>query len=306
MTPTSVASGKSLDRLTPLQQEITLSLASAFDAADEELYLVGGIVRDALLGRAMLADLDFATSAAPPRTRELLESAGSTSVYLVGERFGTIGAVFDQDPARLHVEVTSYRRETYPDEHRFPDVAFDATLIDDLARRDFTMNAVAIDAGSGKKIDPWDGEADIAQSLVRAVGVPDERFAEDPLRLLRAARFVSQLGFRLDWQTEQAMAEQAPSLARISRERILAELTLLLLGEYVDHGLDALRRTRLLHVALPEIEPLVAEAEAKPRAAARTRERSLGAYGAGGTSSPAPCRGALGGPPARRWQTAYP
>ena len=262
MTSTSVASGSSLDQLTPHQREITRSLASAFGAAGEELYLVGGIVRDALLGRAMLADLDFATSAAPPRTRELLESSGAPSVYLVGERFGTIGAVYGEDPHRLHVEVTTYRRETYPDEHRFPEVAFDATLIDDLARRDFTMNAIAIDAGSGKKIDPWDGEADIAQSLVRAVGDPEERFAEDPLRLLRAARFVSQLGFRLDWQTEQAMGRQAPSLARISRERILAELTLLLLGEFVDHGLDALRRTRLLHFALPEVEPLAAEAEA--------------------------------------------
>jgi poly(A) polymerase len=262
MTSTSVASGSSLDRLTPHQREITRSLASAFGAAGEELYLVGGIVRDALLGRAVLADLDFATSAAPPRTRELLESSGAPSVYLVGERFGTIGAVYGEDPHRLHVEVTTYRRESYPDEHRFPEVAFDATLIDDLARRDFTMNAIAIDAGSGKKIDPWDGEADIAQSLVRAVGNPEERFAEDPLRLLRAARFVSQLGFRLDWRTEQAMAQQAASLARISRERILAELTLLLLGEFVDHGLDALRRTRLLHFALPEVESLAAEAEA--------------------------------------------
>jgi poly(A) polymerase len=262
VTQTCVASGNSLERLTPHQQEITRSLASAFSAADEELYLVGGIIRDALLGRAVFADLDFATSAAPPRTRELLESAGAASVYLVGQRFGTIGAIFGEDPDRLHVEVTTYRRETYPDENRFPDVAFDATLVDDLARRDFTMNAIAIDARTGEMIDPWDGQAHIAQSLVCAVGDPNQRFAEDPLRLLRAARFVSQLGFRLDWRTEQAMAHQAPSLARISRERILAELTLLLLGEYVDHGLDALRRTRLLHVALPEIEPLTSEAEA--------------------------------------------
>jgi poly(A) polymerase len=162
----------------------------------------------------------------------------------------------------LQVEVTTYRREAYPDDHRFPEVAFDATLVDDLARRDFTMNAIAIDAGSGEMLDPWAGEADIALAMVRAVGDPDERFLEDPLRLLRAARFVSQLGFRLDWRTEQAMARQSPSLARISRERILAELTLLLVGEYVDHGLDALRRTGLLQVALPEIEPLAAEAEA--------------------------------------------
>jgi poly(A) polymerase len=259
---TLVMSSNSLDRLTPLQREVTRSLADAFVAAGEELYLVGGIVRDALLGRAMFADLDFATSAQPPQTRELLESIGTSSVYLVGERFGTIGAIFDEGPDRLQVEVTTYRREAYPEENRFPQVAFDATLIEDLARRDFTMNAIAIDSMSGEKVDPWDGEADIAQSLVRAVGDPDERFNEDPLRLLRAARFVSQLGFRLDWRTEQAMARQAASLGRISRERILAELTSLLLGEYVDHGLDALRRTDLLLVALPEIAPLVAEAEA--------------------------------------------
>ena len=255
-------SGKSLDQLTPFQRDVTQVLADAFAGVGEELYLVGGIVRDALLGRARLADLDFATSAQPQRTRELLESVGAASVYLVGERFGTIGAIFGEAPDRLHVEVTTYRREDYPNDDRFPEVAFDATLIDDLGRRDFTMNAIAIDARSGEMIDPWEGEADIVQALVRAVGDPDERFGEDPLRLLRAARFVSQLGFRLDWQTEQAMDRQAPSLARISRERILAELTLLLLGEYVDHGLDALRRTGLLQVALPEIEPLTVEAEA--------------------------------------------
>jgi poly(A) polymerase len=255
-------SSKILDHLTSSQRNVTQSLSAAFGVAAEELYLVGGIVRDALLGRAMFADLDFATSAQPAHTRELLESVGASSVYLVGERFGTIGAIFGEEPQRLHVEVTTYRREAYPDEHRFPEVAFDATLVEDLARRDFTMNAIAVDAGSGEVFDPWCGEADIAQALVRAVGDPDERFLEDPLRLLRAARFVSQLGFRLDWRTEQAMARQSASLARISRERILAELTALLLGEYVDHGLDALRRTSLLQVALPEIEPLAAEADA--------------------------------------------
>jgi poly(A) polymerase len=257
-----VMSSKVLDHLTQPQHDLTQLLAGAFDDTGEELYLVGGIVRDALLGHAMIADLDFATSARPSRTRELLESAGASSVYLVGERFGTIGAIFGEEPHRLSVEVTTYRREAYPDEHRFPEVAFDATLVDDLARRDFTMNAIAVDACSGEVFDPWGGEADIAQALVRAVGDPDERFLEDPLRLLRAARFVSQLGFRLDWRTEQAMARQSASLARISRERILAELTLLLLGRYVDHGLDLLRRTGLLHAALPEIEPLAAEADA--------------------------------------------
>lgn len=250
-----------LARLSPQQREVTRALAAAFAAADAELYLVGGIVRDALLGQALPADLDFATSAPPAQTREILEAAGATSVYLVGERFGTVGGVFGEAPDRIAVEVTTYRREVYPDETRFPAVAFDAALEDDLARRDFTMNAIALDAPSGAIIDPWDGEADIARSVVRAVGNAEERFAEDPLRLLRAARFVSQLGFRIDWETEQAMARQAESLARISRERILAELTRLLVGEFVDHGLDVLRRTGLLRVAIPGIEPLTAEAE---------------------------------------------
>jgi len=250
-----------LGKLPPLQRETVEALAAAFVPAAEELFLVGGIVRDALLGAALPADLDFATSAPTTRTRELLEAAGAASVYLVGERFGTVGAVFTLGEDRVAVEVTTYRREHYPDETRFPAVAFDATLLDDLARRDFTINAIAIDARSGEVVDPWGGEADIALALVRAVGDADERFEEDPLRLLRAARFVSQLGFRLDWQTEEAMRRRAHGLARISKERVLMEMTRLLTGPYVDHGLDVLRRTGLLRVALPELEPLLAEAD---------------------------------------------
>jgi poly(A) polymerase len=260
--PISVERDFSLNSLPPPHEAVTQQLASAFDAAGEELFLVGGVVREALLDLAVHSDLDFATSAAPTKTRELVEAAGASSVYLIGERFGTIGAIFGEPPLRLRVEVTTYRREAYLDQTRFPAVAFDATITDDLARRDFTMNAIAIEAKSGKMFDPWGGEGDIARSLVRAVGDPDERFSEDPLRLLRAARFISQLGFSLDWQTEEAMVRQARGLARISRERILAELTNLLVGSYVDHGLDALRRTGLLQAALPELESLAAEADA--------------------------------------------
>jgi poly(A) polymerase len=256
-----VVSSSPLQRLPEAQQYITQSLARVFAAAGAELYLVGGVVRDALLAHDIPADLDFATSAQPAQTRELLEAAGARSVYLVGERFGTVAAIFGDEPEAVTVEVTTYRKEVYPDATRFPAVAFDATLIDDLSRRDFTMNAIAVEASSGAVVDPWGGEADIVLALVRAVGDPDERFTEDPLRLLRAARFVSQLGFRLDWETEQAMSRQAESLGRISHERILMELTRLLLGPYVDHGLDVLRRTGLLTVALPELRPLAAEAE---------------------------------------------
>src|SRR5262245_928580 len=250
-----------LDRLPPPQRDLARRLAEAFAANGETLYLVGGVVRDTLLGIQVSTELDFATSALPATTQTALTDAGAASMYLVGERFGTVGATFAGLDEDFQVEITTFRREVYPDTSRFPEVAFGATLTDDLARRDFTMNAVAIDAASGLIIDPWGGESDIAHAVVRAVGEPSERFEEDPLRLLRAARFVSQLGFRLDWRTERAMGERAESLSRISRERILAELNRLLVGEYADHALEILRRTGLLRVALPELDPLLSEAD---------------------------------------------
>src|SRR5918999_1200647 len=126
-------SSKVLDHLTPSQRDVTQSLADTFGVATKELYLVGGIVRDALLGRAKFADLDFATSARPSHTRELLESVGASSVYLVGERFGTIGAVFGAEPDRMRVEVTTYRRETHSGEETVPAGALDAPALYDLA-----------------------------------------------------------------------------------------------------------------------------------------------------------------------------
>src|SRR4051794_5714571 len=250
-----------LDRLPASQRDLTRQLADTFADSDEQLFLVGGVVRDLMSGAALPSDLDFATSAQPGIAQSLLIQAGADSVYLVGERFGTVGAMFPTPGGATSVEITTFRREAYPDSTRFPAVAFDATLEDDLDRRDFRMNAIAVDASSGQMIDPWEGEADIAHAVVRAVGNPTDRFTEDPLRLLRAARFVSQLGFRLDRQTEQAMQQQAESLSRISRERILAELNRLLLGDFPDHGLDVLRRTGLLRIAIPELTPLLVDAE---------------------------------------------
>jgi poly(A) polymerase len=123
--------------------------------------------------------------------------------------------------------------------------------------------------------DPFGGEADIAQAVLRAVGDPNARFSEDPLRLLRAARFVAQLGFRLEAETEAAMTGNAPSLRRISQERIFMELTKLLLGEYVEDGLEALRRTGLLQVALSELAPLADEADEEFRELRPHREKDL-------------------------------
>jgi poly(A) polymerase len=266
--------GSILEQLPAPQRELSAHLGQVFAEAGQELFLVGGIVRDALLNLPSPTDLDFATSAPTAVTQSLLEQAGAASTYAIGERFGTIGAVFGEPADRTQIEITTYRREVYPDDTRFPEVAFDATLTDDLARRDFTMNAIAINALSGELLDPWGGEADIALATVRAVGEAAERFAEDPLRLLRAARFVSQLGFRLDWNTEEAMAAESASLQRISHERILAELTRLLTGRWADHGLDVLRRTGLLKVALPELTGLADEAEAD-LSARLAREKDL-------------------------------
>lgn len=269
------ATSNALDRLDPFAADCVRRLAAAWETAGEELYLVGGVVRDALLGRITAGhafDLDFATSTLPARTQALGGVAGAAAVYLVGERFGTVGLVFRDEaaiadaretaatggpePRTLGVEITTFRREAYVDGTRHPVVELGGTLTDDLARRDFTINAIAADARTGELVDPFDGQPDLDLAVIRAVGDPDERFGEDPLRLLRAARFVAQLGFRIDPATVAAMARVAPELTRISQERVLAEMTRLLAGEYADHGLEALRDTGLLAHALPELIPL--------------------------------------------------
>lgn len=252
-----------LGALPPAQAAVVRDLARAFAGGGAELYLVGGIVRDILLGRELPGDLDFATDAPPERTHALGLTAGADAVYLVGERFGTVGLVFGQK-SPVRVEITTYRREHYPDETRHPAVEHVGSLIDDLARRDFTVNAIAADATTGELRDPFGGEADLALAVLRAVGDPDERFVEDPLRLLRAARFVAELGFRVDRPTFAAMARGAPNLARISQERIYAELTRLLTGDFASHGLDVLLDAGLLIEAMPELAPLAAEATGQP------------------------------------------
>jgi len=263
-----------LAALSKGQRQVIGRLADAFAAGGQELFIVGGIVRDLLLARPLPHDLDFATSAMPETTHSLGLAAGAISAYLVGERFGTVGLVFDGGDDRIVVEITTYRSEHYPDTTRFPAVELGGQIEDDLARRDFTVNAIAVDARSGTLVDPFEGQADIALAVLRAVGDADARVAEDPLRLLRAARFVAQLGFRVDAATEAAMAHGADNLRWISQERQFAELTKLLLGEYAGHGLDLLHRTGLLAVAMPEMATLAADAEQTTQRRV-TREKDL-------------------------------
>ena len=223
-------------------------LAAAFARHGRALYLVGGSVRDRLLGRPT-HDLDYTTDARPPEIKRLVQEAGADSVYAVGEAFGTIGAIFGVTV----VEVTTYRSERYESGSRKPVVQFGDSLAGDLGRRDFTINALAQDAAGGALVDPYGGQRDLEHRLIRAVGQPEERFAEDPLRLLRAARLAVQLDFRIEPETARAIVVQAGALAGISRERIAQETTKILVSPRAGHGVRLLCELGLMTHVVPEV-----------------------------------------------------
>jgi poly(A) polymerase len=223
-------------------------LVEAFSAAGYQLYLVGGTVRDLLLGRPS-TDFDLATDAPPAGVKRLLHAAGAEHVWTVGERFGTIGARLEG----ATFEITTFRSEEYAPRSRKPAVRFGTSLEGDLARRDFTINAIAQDPRTGALIDPFGGARDLAARLIRAVGNPDERFTEDPLRLLRAVRFVAQLDFRLAPDTAAAIARHADRLADISRERIAQEMNKLLVAPRAGYGIRLLCDLGLMRHIVPEL-----------------------------------------------------
>lgn len=191
-----------------------LELAQTLSAAGHEVWCVGGAVRDAMLGISHL-DWDLATSAHPPVVQKLFRRT-----IPVGLKFGTVG-VLDRN-GRMH-EVTTFRRDIRTD-GRHAEVEFGASLNDDLARRDFTINAMAWDPLAERLEDPFDGQGDLERQLVRAVGRADDRFTEDRLRALRAIRFAARFGFRIESQTWSAIRDSAPHLGRLSAERVKQEL----------------------------------------------------------------------------------
>ena len=195
-------------------------LSAAFNGEGHELFVVGGAVRSLLLGHEP-KDIDLCTSATPGETKELIDSFGS--VYPLGERFGTIAVNIETSGMADDYEITTYRSESYDEGNRKPEVMFGGTLEDDLSRRDFTINAAAIDV-EGNLVDPFGAADDIEQGMIRAVGEPVDRFNEDPLRIVRAARFAATLGFTVEQNTKAAMFETGPKLDTISRERIWAEV----------------------------------------------------------------------------------
>jgi poly(A) polymerase len=252
-----------LNQLRPQHAHVVDILAGAFADAGKDLYLVGGPVRDLLLGTTP-ADLDFTTNARPPETRSIRESIPGATIFDIGEKYGTIGIVVPSDEGSMPVEVTTFRSEQYEPGSRHPEVQYGDDIGTDLSRRDITVNAIAINVATGEVIDPFYGRADIAIATLRAVGDADERFAEDPLRLLRVARFVSQLGFTIEPETFDAMVRQAPMLQHISKERIYGELTRLLTGEYPAEALQVLLDTGLFTIAMPELADLANEGVSAP------------------------------------------
>jgi poly(A) polymerase len=228
----------------------TPALAAAFADAGRSLYVVGGPVRDTLLGRGRdLHDLDFTTDARPNQVKLLLHTAGADSVFAIGEQFGTIGGVFGE----TIVEITTYRSEQYEPGSRKPTVEFGDSLEGDLSRRDFTINAMAVDARTGALVDPFGGIDDLRCRRIHAVGCAEDRFAEDPLRLLRAVRFAAQIGFEIEDETKRAVEACADTLASISRERVAQEIGRILTSERAGDGIRALCDLALMQHVVPEV-----------------------------------------------------
>ena len=217
-------------------------------------FVVGGSVRDLIIGRPP-GDFDVATSAHPEETLRLF---GNRYAIPTGMQHGTITVLAGESLAQRHVEVTTFRGEgVYLDGRRPSTVTFSATLEEDLARRDFTMNAIAYDPETGDLHDPFDGRGDITRAVVRAVGDPILRFTEDGLRPMRAVRQATQLGFSLDSGTQAAIPKTLDSFRKVSAERIRDELRKLLLSPVPSIGIELMRITDLLAEVLPELLPTV-------------------------------------------------
>ncbi|AEI13680.1 polynucleotide adenylyltransferase/metal dependent phosphohydrolase [Cellulomonas gilvus ATCC 13127] len=235
-----------------------LELGEAFRAAGHELALVGGPVRDAFLGR-VATDLDFATSATPDQTQAILARWGDAH-WDIGKEFGTIGARrFGARRGRADdvvVEVTTYRTDAYDPSSRKPEVAFGDTLEGDLSRRDFTVNAMAVRVPELTFVDPFDGLTDLARGVLRTPVDPRQSFDDDPLRMMRAARFAAQLGFTVDSAARDALVEQVDRITIVSAERVRDELSKLLLSAQPRLGLQVLVETGLADRVLPELPAL--------------------------------------------------
>ncbi|GII52217.1 CCA tRNA nucleotidyltransferase [Planotetraspora thailandica] len=225
-------------------------LGELFAASGHELALVGGSVRDVFLGRVG-HDLDLTTDARPERVLEIVKD-WADAVWTIGIDFGTVGVRKDG----WQLEITTYRSESYDPASRKPEVAYGDTLDGDLARRDFAVNAMAVRVPGHEFVDPYGGLADLTAKVLRTPGRPEDSFDDDPLRMLRAARFASQLGFSVDPKAVEAMTAMAGRIEIVSAERIRDELDKLICGVGPRDGLALLVETGLAAHVLPELPKL--------------------------------------------------
>ncbi len=249
MTDVQARAVRELLRIAPVIDE----LGARFAEAGERIALVGGPVRDAMLGR-LQNDLDFTTSARPEVTERLLKG-WADAIWDVGRAFGTIGC----RRGEWQIEITTYRSESYDRDSRKPAVDYGDSLEGDLGRRDFTVNAMAISLPDRAFEDPYGGIVDLAHRTLRTPGRPEDSFSDDPLRMMRAARFAAQLGFTVAPEVKQAMTDMAERITIVSAERIRDELVKTICAPDPRAGLTLLVETGLASYVLPELPALALE-----------------------------------------------
>jgi poly(A) polymerase len=230
-------------------------LGTRFAEAGHELALVGGPVRDAFLGRKA-PDLDFASSATPDEILTIIKPIVDAH-WDIGREFGTIGARIGND----QIEITTYRADKYDHDSRKPEVAFGKDLNADLLRRDFTVNAMALRLPERTFVDPFNGLKDLVDGIIRTPGRPEDSFSDDPLRMMRGARFASQLEFEIEPETFDAMRNMVDRIEIISAERVQAEFVKLMLGKNPRKGLEVLVDSGLAAKVLPELPALKLEVD---------------------------------------------
>ena len=253
-TPNKAAAELAITTLTK-QAPAATSLATAFKAAGFKLALVGGPVRDAILGR-LGNDLDFTTNAHPKESEKILKK-WADSVWDIGAAFGTVAG----KKGEITIEITTYRSENYEKDSRKPSVEFGENIEGDLSRRDFTINAMALELTTDEPtfIDLFNGVADLANKIIKTPGKPEDSFTDDPLRMMRVARFMSQLNFTIDESVLIAIKEMAHRLSIISSERVRDEFIKIIMSDNPRLGISLLVECGLADIFLPEVPKLKLE-----------------------------------------------
>jgi tRNA nucleotidyltransferase/poly(A) polymerase len=233
-----------------VNQSLVKKIKELEDLLGLELYLVGGAVRNLLLGLPP-KDFDFTTPSHPAQIEEAIRKIGKKP-YIIGKKFGTLGMKYNINNVSELIEITTFRSESYLADNRKPLVTFDQNIEQDLGRRDFTINALAIDS-KGKLIDLVNGVTDIEAKIIKTVGSPKQRFSEDPLRILRAMRIATQLNFNIDTETWSKICAGKFGVLSVSKERWVVELDLILSSKNVRVGLNLLMDSGVLGVMIPEL-----------------------------------------------------